>query len=215
VNRDSFRVPGEDLPWPVPFAALGVGSACSAAVVALVSGAAAAQLPPPVVMAAPPPLVAPSAMVVVPSGMPAVGGLPAQATSAALPVAPAAPGQCPPLAVVFRYAAETVPSASLPALQRLAVWMKAHPSATALVHGHADAQGNEDKNLALSKQRARNVSLVLAMDGVARDRVTVRGFGTYQPVEGVPEDASANRRVVVLVKGAHECPFAAEEISGP
>jgi len=88
----------------------------------------------------------------------------------------------------------------------LATWLVVHPDATAIVHGHADASGRDDVNLALIHERATNVAARLATFGIGRSRVTGRGFGAYQPVEGSPEESASNRRAVVYVKDAGSCP---------
>lgn len=113
---------------------------------------------------------------------------------------------CPALSFGFESAAIDVSSSARSKVADLASWLVAHPTANVLVHGHSDAYGNDDANLALSRTRANTVSRQLVAAGVARSRITARGFGAYQPVEGVPEEAASNRRVVVYVKDTTECP---------
>ncbi len=200
---DIVRVPGEDLGWATPIAALAIGCACSATAVALVNApsptARAVE-----VEASPTHRLAPAA---VPSAAPVALSAPLPVASAALVAAPV----CAPLAVVFEYAHENVPTAEGPRIGRLAHWLAEHPATSVVLQGHADSRGSEDENLGLSKRRARNVANALAGKGVDRRRMTASGFGSYQPVEGVPEEAAANRRVVVFIRGTSECPSFAEE----
>ena len=66
------------------------------------------------------------------------------------------------------------------------------------VQGHTDSEGAAASNLRLSEQRADAVRMYLAQAGVARDRLTVRGFGEDDPVASndTPEGRARNRRVV-------------------
>jgi len=69
------------------------------------------------------------------------------------------------------------------------------------VLGHASSDGPDDYNMTLSQQRAQSVSDYLAMRGVARARMGVRGFGETQPIADNSTEAgrAANRRVEIKV----------------
>ena len=69
------------------------------------------------------------------------------------------------------------------------------------VLGHASSDGPDDYNMTLSQQRAQSVADYLAMRGVARARMGVRGFGETQPIADNATEAgrSANRRVEIKV----------------
>lgn len=118
----------------------------------------------------------------------------------------ATPRTCPPVIVPFAVGSATVTRAHDTQFQRLATWLQERPAVTVLIDGHADAIGDEVQNLALSRQRASVVSQRLGQLGVTRGRISVRGFGAFAPVEGETADSSANRRVVVHVRGTTECP---------
>lgn len=109
--------------------------------------------------------------------------------------------------VSFELAATTFSAADGEALDTLAAWLFTYERATVLVHGHADAHGKDEANLQLSRVRATAVAGRLAAHGVARSRMTVRGFGSFQPVEGSAEEAASNRRVVVYVRTTDVCPW--------
>jgi len=143
---------------------------------------------------------------------PAVTGTPAstterpQASASAASVASAEPAAkrdgCPPRIVGFGFGAATIEGEGGPSVDALAAWLVRHPAASVIIHGHADALGSDAGNLALSRQRANVIANRLGSGGVDRTRMTVRGFGSYQPVEGAPEEAASNRRAVIYVKGA-------------
>lgn len=109
---------------------------------------------------------------------------------------------CAPRIVGFGFGAATIEGEGGPSVDALAAWLVRHPAASVIIHGHADALGSDAGNLALSRQRANVIANRLGSGGVDRTRMTVRGFGSYQPVEGAPEEAASNRRAVIYVKGA-------------
>ena len=58
--------------------------------------------------------------------------------------------------------------------------LKAKPSMRIRIMAHTDAQGAPDRNLALSKLRAKSVVDYLILKGIARDRLESEGFGDTQ-----------------------------------
>lgn len=199
-----FRVPGEDVPLPLAVGLTALGLAGALGTASEWSGAGAPVAPFSVSAAAPPP------------AAPAPPPLPPPSTSVApRPSVDAGAQACPRFIVVFSLAASRPPaSASAPAAQ-LARWMVAHADATAVIDGHADALGSDHGNLDLSRRRAASVAQLLEGGGVAASRLTVRGFGAFSPLEGAPEEAAANRRVVVHIRSAGACPISKEEVLGP
>ena len=69
------------------------------------------------------------------------------------------------------------------------------------VDGHTDDVGSDADNQALSERRAAAVADRLVRRGVARDRLTVRGFGEDEPAATgtSPQARQRNRRVVIGV----------------
>ena len=69
------------------------------------------------------------------------------------------------------------------------------------VLGHASSDGPDAYNMTLSQQRAQSVADYLAMRGVARARMGVRGYGETQPIADNATEAGrvANRRVEIKV----------------
>ena len=69
------------------------------------------------------------------------------------------------------------------------------------VVGHTDSTGSDADNDPLSRDRAEAVRDYLSVRGVARDRITVVGRGSREPVAGNDSDSccSQNRRVEIFL----------------
>lgn len=199
----NHEVPFEHVgPWPAAITA-GLGVLLLATFVWSFEQPAVAA---PTATAPPPP--APSVVVVekpvpvpVPVPSPSTPPVPVGA-SAAAPVGPCAPHA----AIPFAAGQIDAPADAKDQLEPLVVWALAHPEATLLVDGHADATGAEETNVVLSHHRARAIALLLEGRGIAKTRLNVRAFGAYQPLEGKEELAADNRRVHVQAKGFPVCP---------
>ncbi|MDH3363660.1 MAG: OmpA family protein, partial [Gammaproteobacteria bacterium] len=79
--------------------------------------------------------------------------------------------------------------------------LKKNPSITVEVAGHTDSDGAAEYNEGLSTRRATTVRDYLAANGIAEDRLTVRGYGESQPIADNTTRAgkAQNRRVVLRV----------------
>ncbi|MBK1667770.1 peptidoglycan-associated lipoprotein [Rhodovibrio sodomensis] len=88
-------------------------------------------------------------------------------------------------------------------VEKLAAWLKQHPSKQVTIEGHADERGTREYNLALGAQRANAVRDYLIVMGIDPNRVETVSFGEERPaVPGSNEDAWAqNRRAVFVVQG--------------
>lgn len=74
------------------------------------------------------------------------------------------------------------------------------PEATIEVHGHADATGDEARNVALSRARAEGVVEALVRLGVSRARLRAVGHGSSEPMApDAPRERWRNRRVALVV----------------
>jgi len=69
------------------------------------------------------------------------------------------------------------------------------------IDGHTDSQGNKDKNLALSENRAKAVKDYLISKGVAETRINSAGYGDTKPIADNKTAAgrTQNRRVEITV----------------
>ncbi len=65
--------------------------------------------------------------------------------------------------------------------------------------GHADERGTREYNLALGQRRAETVSDYLVLNGISKNRITVKSYGEERPaVSGQNEISySKNRRVEI------------------
>lgn len=79
--------------------------------------------------------------------------------------------------------------------------LKKNPSIKFEVAGHTDSDGAADYNEGLSARRATTVHDYLASNGIAEDRMSVRGYGESQPIADNSTSAgkAQNRRVVLRI----------------
>lgn len=86
-------------------------------------------------------------------------------------------------------------------IQRQAAWLKANPTVTVAIEGHADERGTREYNLALGERRATAVKNYLVTLGVSSSRVSTISYGKERPVALGHTDAawSQNRRGVLTV----------------
>lgn len=63
------------------------------------------------------------------------------------------------------------------------------------IEGHTDSSGSRATNISLSQRRAQAVADYLVSQGVARNRLEVRGYGYDRPLQGTPASDPDNRRV--------------------
>ena len=82
-------------------------------------------------------------------------------------------------------------------LDEAAVILKANPDLTGEVQGHADSTASAEHNQTLSEARARAVRDYLIRQGVAPERVAVKGYGETRPAASNDsvEGRALNRRV--------------------
>jgi outer membrane protein OmpA-like peptidoglycan-associated protein len=69
------------------------------------------------------------------------------------------------------------------------------------VAGHTDSTGGAKRNRELSQKRAESVRTYLAGKGIAKARLTAKGYGPDKPIAGndTPEGREANRRVEFVI----------------
>jgi OOP family OmpA-OmpF porin len=72
---------------------------------------------------------------------------------------------------------------------------------SASIEGHSSSEGDAQHNLRLSERRAGAVRDALAIGGLDRARMGVRGVGALDPVASNDDEAGRrqNRRVVIIV----------------
>ena len=79
--------------------------------------------------------------------------------------------------------------------------LKKNPTITFEIAGHTDSDGTAEYNEGLSARRATTVRDYLATNGIAENRMTVRGYGEAQPIadNGTREGKAQNRRVTLRI----------------
>jgi outer membrane protein OmpA-like peptidoglycan-associated protein len=86
-------------------------------------------------------------------------------------------------------------------VQKLATILKEHPERSVLIEGFTDSTGSNAYNQDLSERRATSVRGALLDMGVARNRVSMRGYGESYPVAAndTKQNRQLNRRVEIVV----------------
>ncbi len=105
--------------------------------------------------------------------------------------------------ILFNVNSDQVKPASYGVIRQIALAMQNSEGIKVKIIGHTDSDGDEDKNLILSKKRAESVKAILVDDfNIASNRLTVDGKGESSPMgpNDSPESKAANRRVEFIVQ---------------
>ena len=100
--------------------------------------------------------------------------------------------------IMFETGKATIMKRSHSVLDEVAKVMESRPGIKMVqIEGHTDSVGDAEKNRKLSQSRAESVLAYLVKKGVAKTRLTAKGFGPDKPVADNTTDAGkeANRRV--------------------
>jgi peptidoglycan-associated lipoprotein len=91
----------------------------------------------------------------------------------------------------------TVASATL---AKQATYLKANPTLSVVLEGHADERGTREYNLALGERRATAAKNYLISNGIAANRIKVISYGKEKPVNPASNALawSQNRRAVTV-----------------
>ncbi len=103
--------------------------------------------------------------------------------------------------VYFDSGKTTLKAASNAALNNLVEVLKIKSTMCIEIQGHTDTVGKEEDNMKLSQGRAEAVKNYLVAKGIAENRITVRGYGSSQPIaDNATEVGKAkNRRTSLKV----------------
>ncbi|MBD3637370.1 MAG: PD40 domain-containing protein [Crocinitomicaceae bacterium] len=83
--------------------------------------------------------------------------------------------------VLFDLDKATLRKESFVELNKFAEFLKARPDMKIELQGHTDAQGDDEHNMTLSKNRAKAVYEYLVKQGVNPDQMTHKGYGETKP----------------------------------
>jgi len=100
--------------------------------------------------------------------------------------------------ILFDVNSATIKPESYGTLKDIANVLKENPDVKVWVIGHTDADGDDKKNMDLSKRRAESVRATLQKEfGIDASRIEVDGKGESEPVDknDTPEGKANNRRV--------------------
>ena len=101
--------------------------------------------------------------------------------------------------VYFEFDKSSLTSKSIQTLKGAVSALNENESIKISLAGHADERGTREYNLALGQRRAETVSSYLILNGIDKNRITVKSFGEERPaVFGNDESSYAkNRRVEI------------------
>lgn len=104
------------------------------------------------------------------------------------------------LPLEFREDSAELVSSAEPEVQAVATILNNNPQLEIAIEGHTAANGDENRNKALSQQRADTVRQMLVAKGIDESRITSLGMGSARPVGDAPAEAEDERVVVKIVK---------------
>jgi peptidoglycan-associated lipoprotein len=98
--------------------------------------------------------------------------------------------------IYFGFDQSDLSAAARQALEEKAEVLRATPSLSLRIEGHADERGSDEYNLALSQRRSAAAKRFLAGLGISSDRVETVGYGEEQPLDQEESEAAwaRNRR---------------------
>ncbi|MGE5679307.1 MAG: OmpA family protein [Bacillota bacterium] len=99
----------------------------------------------------------------------------------------------------FDFASDNLKQESKPAIDNIVNYLKQNPEIKIQIEGHTDNIGTDNANNKLSENRAVNVKSELLKNGINPDRLSVKGFGSKQPVADnkTYTGRAQNRRVTI------------------
>tara|TARA_B100001769_G_scaffold258406_1_gene237331 strand:+ start:614 stop:1036 length:423 start_codon:yes stop_codon:yes gene_type:complete len=101
--------------------------------------------------------------------------------------------------IYFEFDKSNLTSKSIQTLKSTVNALNDNSSIQITLAGHADERGTREYNLALGQRRAETVSDYLVLNGISKNRITVKSYGEERPaVSGQNEKSySKNRRVEI------------------
>jgi len=101
--------------------------------------------------------------------------------------------------IYFDFSSSEIKEESEPVITEIVSYLNENPDVKIVVEGHTDNVGSESSNQKLSENRAKNVMNKLMDKGIDKGRLSVKGFGSKQPVSdnGSETGRAQNRRVTI------------------
>ena len=103
--------------------------------------------------------------------------------------------------IQFDYNKASLRPSAKESIDRIAAMMSQQPNVKLSVEGHTDSDGSNEANQSLSERRAEAVKMALVEQGIAEDRLAIKGWGEEKPLEtdDSPEAKQQNRRVEFIL----------------
>lgn len=105
-------------------------------------------------------------------------------------------------------------------LDKVIAFLAENPPLEVELGSHTDSRGSFDYNNKLSERRAESAVNYIVSGGIAKSRITAKGYGEYNlvnnckdGVECTPADHQANRRTVIKITGITEAAEKPAEVS--
>jgi outer membrane protein OmpA-like peptidoglycan-associated protein len=101
--------------------------------------------------------------------------------------------------IYFDFASAEIRDESKPVIAEIVSYLNENPDVKIVVEGHTDNVGSESSNQKLSENRATSVMNLLTESGIKKDRLSIKGLGSTQPVSGNDTETgrAQNRRVTI------------------
>jgi outer membrane protein OmpA-like peptidoglycan-associated protein len=101
--------------------------------------------------------------------------------------------------IYFDFASAEIRDESKPVIAEIVSYLNENPDVKIVVEGHTDNVGSESSNQKLSENRATSVINLLTESGIKKDRLSIKGLGSTQPVSGNDTETgrAQNRRVTI------------------
>ena len=101
--------------------------------------------------------------------------------------------------VYFEFDKSNLTSKSIQILKSVASALNENKSIQVTLAGHADERGTREYNLALGQRRAETVGDYFILNGISKNRISVKSYGEERPLALGQDDESysKNRRVEI------------------
>ncbi|MDZ7626082.1 MAG: OmpA family protein [Ignavibacteriaceae bacterium] len=101
--------------------------------------------------------------------------------------------------IYFNFSSAEMKEESKPVITEIVSYLNENPDVKIIVEGHTDNVGSESSNQKLSENRAKNVMEALISGRIKKERLSIKGYGSTQPVFGNDTETgrAQNRRVTI------------------
>jgi len=101
--------------------------------------------------------------------------------------------------IQFDFNSYVLRTGSIETLDKVAAEMKKFPAKKFTLNGYASAEGTEQHNMVLSKERSNAVKTYLLNDGIDVNNLTAKGYGEEDPIASndTEQGRETNRRLEI------------------